>query len=72
MTKQSGSAARFAREVLSAVSSDDVLSKIAPPARAIIESKIARMEERLDDAYLLLRVMVALQAATFGVLILLL
>lgn len=65
-TKQSGTAARFARDLLTAVSSDDVLRKLSPPAIGLIEQKIASLEERLDDASLLLRVMLAMQVVTIG------
>jgi len=64
--KESGTAARIAREVFSVVSSEEVLSKIKPPAQAMIEDQVGRLEDRIDDAYLLLRVIVALQVASLG------
>ncbi len=65
--KESGSAARFAREVLSNFDADDLLRKIQPPAS--IEKKIVALEQRIDDANLILRAIVALQTASLGLLI---
>ncbi len=64
--KESGTAARIAREVLNAVSSEEILSKIKPPGQAMIQDQVDRLEERIGDAYLLLRVIAALQVASLG------
>jgi hypothetical protein len=63
---ESGTATRLAREILTAVSGDDILRKLSPSAIDLIEQKIASLEERLDDANLLLRAMLAMQVVTIG------
>ena len=68
-SKESGSAKRLARDLLTNLTSEDLLRKLQPPARALIEGKIARIDERVDDAYLLLKAIVALQVTTVGLLV---
>ena len=64
---KSGSAKRFARDLLGSVASDLQKSDFLTP---VIEKKVEELEERLDDAYTLLRVLVGLEvvcvALVFG------
>jgi hypothetical protein len=69
-TKQSGTAARVAREILTAFSGEEVLRKLSPSAIDLVERKVTGLEKRLDYAHLLLRVMVAMQVATLGLVLL--
>ena len=59
-SSKTGSAKRFARELLGTVASDLQQSDLLRP---VIEKKVKHLEERLDGAYTLLRVLVGLEAA---------
>jgi hypothetical protein len=64
---KSSSAKRFARDLLGSVASDLQKSDLLTPA---LEKKVKAIEDRLDDAYTLLRALVGLEvvciALVFG------